>query len=179
MTVNILIQIDKLVQLLESPVFTCTLYQPPISALTNKTHARPPAPTPRTREIPAPLQMPLRAAHAPPAILGLCRAEEPPQQRQLDRIPPHRAKTVCCPALMLPCLSPLAVQTTAKVLWSGLLPLYLNPKPVICVINRQKLYLYRLPLTPSCVLRPLAARRHPDRPASTGRIGSRAARTES
>lgn len=26
MTVNILIQIDKLVQLLESPVFTCTVF---------------------------------------------------------------------------------------------------------------------------------------------------------
>jgi hypothetical protein len=29
MTVNILIQIDKLVQLLESPVFTCTVFPHP------------------------------------------------------------------------------------------------------------------------------------------------------
>lgn len=29
MTVNILIQVDKLVQLIESPVFTCQLYSQP------------------------------------------------------------------------------------------------------------------------------------------------------
>lgn len=30
MTVNMLIQIDKLVQLLESPVFTCTVFLPSV-----------------------------------------------------------------------------------------------------------------------------------------------------
>lgn len=33
MTVNMLIQIDKLVQLLESPVFTCKLHPPPVNPL--------------------------------------------------------------------------------------------------------------------------------------------------
>jgi hypothetical protein len=37
MTVNTLIQIDKLVQLLESPVFTCTLYSQRSDSVTNRT----------------------------------------------------------------------------------------------------------------------------------------------
>lgn len=44
MTVNMLIQIDKLVQLLESPVFTCTF---PICHLIPEANPnRPPPPTP-------------------------------------------------------------------------------------------------------------------------------------
>lgn len=53
MTVNMLIQIDKLVQLLESPVFTCTSLS--ITKPQHLTTHRPPPPTPRARKTPFPL----------------------------------------------------------------------------------------------------------------------------
>jgi hypothetical protein len=53
MTVNMLIQIDKLVQLLESPVFTCTSLS--ITKPQHLTIQRPPPPTPRARKTPFPL----------------------------------------------------------------------------------------------------------------------------
>lgn len=96
MTVNMLIQIDKLVQLLESPVFTCKSV-PSISRphIPNPAPFRPPPPTPRTRKIPLPLQMPLRRPHAPPPELRLRRTEKPPKQRQQHRLSPHRIPQVC------------------------------------------------------------------------------------
>lgn len=55
MTVNMLIQIDKLVQLLESPVFTCTVLLPVSSKSLANTSFRPSSATPRTRKIPLPV----------------------------------------------------------------------------------------------------------------------------
>lgn len=96
MTVNILIQIDKLVQLLESPVFTC-LYPHQYRAKTGYSAdmCRPAAATTGTGQIPSSVQMPLWAANAPPTVIRLRRSQEPTEQRQLDRISAHRTKTVC------------------------------------------------------------------------------------
>lgn len=76
MTVNMLIQIDKLVQLLESPVFTCT---PLLSISTSRILIgnRSSSPTPRTGEISLSLQMPLRRPDALTTKFRLRRAEKP------------------------------------------------------------------------------------------------------
>ena len=84
MTVNMLIQIDKLVQLLESPVFTCKHCCHHDRNPTD-TDNRPPPATPRTRPLPLPLQMSLRSSHAPPSIISLCCAQKPSQQRISNR----------------------------------------------------------------------------------------------
>ena len=75
MTVNMLIQIDKLVQLLESPVFTC------MSIIwrfvwTSLTWDRPPSAAPRARKVPTFVQMSLWATYATPSILCIRSAEE-------------------------------------------------------------------------------------------------------
>lgn len=72
-TVQMLVQIDKLVQLIESPVFTCTLFAPPnpILCTVAQFSDRYPTPTPRTREIPLSLQMPLWHPNAPPSKFRL------------------------------------------------------------------------------------------------------------
>lgn len=70
MTVALLVQIDKLVMLIESPVFTCkridrTPYGP---SLTDHLPACSSAiATPRARETPLPLQVSIRPAYASPA----------------------------------------------------------------------------------------------------------------
>lgn len=90
MTVNMLIQIDKLVQLLESPVFTCMLtWRSFINPVILTSHRSPPS-TPRAREIPLSLQMPLRRPDAPPPKLRLRSPQESPQQRQQHRLPTRR-----------------------------------------------------------------------------------------
>lgn len=87
MTVNMLIQIDKLVQLLESPVFTCKhptrLYYSPL------TNGRSTSPAPRTRSLSLPLQVPLRTAHAAPTVVRFCGAQEPPQLGFSNRVAAH------------------------------------------------------------------------------------------
>ncbi len=96
MTVNILIQIDKLVQLLESPVFTCMSAS--LSRFTSADNLnRLETPTSRARTIPTSIQVPLRPSDAPPAVLGLCRPQEPPKQCQLDWLPAHCPKAVGVP----------------------------------------------------------------------------------
>lgn len=107
MTVNMLIQIDKLVQLLESPVFTCkTIHHPPTIDPSLTHPNRSPPPTSRTRKISLPLQMPLRRAHAPPAKLGLRRAEKPSKQRQQHRVSPRWTAQVCIRKCRHPSLRP-------------------------------------------------------------------------
>lgn len=75
MTVNMLIQIDKLVQLLESPVFTCMLPHLILEYL-SLTLNRPPASTSGTGEVSAPIQVPLWASHATSTVISLCRIEK-------------------------------------------------------------------------------------------------------
>jgi hypothetical protein len=82
MTVNMLIQIDKLVQLLESPVFTCTFLSINTTPISEANPNRSPSPAPRTRKIPLPLQMSLRRPDAPAPELCLRRPQEPSKQRQ-------------------------------------------------------------------------------------------------
>lgn len=94
MTVNMLIQIDKLVQLLESPVFTCKSISTGKYPASLTLNVRSPPPTPRTRTLPPPLQMPLRRPNAPPPVLRLRGPKEPSKQRQRNRLPPHRAPHV-------------------------------------------------------------------------------------
>ena len=74
MTVNMLIQIDKLVQLLESPVFTCK-YRP---ASYNRllTLFRPSASTSRARKISSFVQVPVRSLDAIASVICLCSIEE-------------------------------------------------------------------------------------------------------
>ena len=78
MTVNMLIQIDKLVQLLESPVFTCTFL---IGRLvwTSLIWDRPSPAAPRARKVPTFVQVSLRATYATPSILCIRSAEESPE----------------------------------------------------------------------------------------------------
>jgi hypothetical protein len=75
MTVNMLIQIDKLVQLLESPVFTCKLFTTAIIAKMLTFH-RPPTTTTGTRQVPTLIQMLVWCSHAPSSKLGICCFEE-------------------------------------------------------------------------------------------------------
>lgn len=107
MTVNMLIQIDKLVQLLESPVFTCTSPSHSYSFPPSKNRliriGRPPSPTPRAGKVPPSLQMPLRPPDAPPPVLRLRGAEEPSEQRQRHRLSPHRPASVRVLLLPIPC----------------------------------------------------------------------------
>lgn len=77
MTVNMLIQIDKLVQLLESPVFTCKLPNPVNYTLyLTDDKIRSQTPTIRTRSFPVSVQMPLWYPYAPSSIRCVCSAEE-------------------------------------------------------------------------------------------------------
>lgn len=83
MTVNMLIQIDKLVQLLESPVFTCKyLSETSMDILTTPSSS--PNSAARTREIPISIQMPLWIAHALASIVRLRSFEEQTEQCQCD-----------------------------------------------------------------------------------------------
>lgn len=77
MTVNMLIQIDKLVQLLESPVFTC---MPTFSAATDDADSsRSTFTTSGTREVSTSLQMPIRCSYATSTIIRICSVEESPE----------------------------------------------------------------------------------------------------
>ncbi len=98
MTVNMLIQIDKLVQLLESPVFTCQSCS--LGGLKILIFPRFTITAPRTGKIPPSLQMSLRGAHAAPSVLCFCSTEEPLEQRQRYRLPSHRPTNVCCSLLL-------------------------------------------------------------------------------
>jgi len=77
MTVNMLIQIDKLVQLLESPVFTCK-YLTVAPDLANKNGSLTDS-TPRTGKISLPLQVPLRPIDVVTTIISIRRSEEQAQ----------------------------------------------------------------------------------------------------
>lgn len=106
-TVQLLVQVDKLVQLIESPVFTCEASVPLPLSLANQFHLRPPTTTVRAREIPTLVQMFVRAPHATPPKLRFPRPSEPPRRRQLRGLPAHSTKVVsslCAP-------SPLCVKT--------------------------------------------------------------------
>jgi hypothetical protein len=86
MTVNMLIQIDKLVQLIESPVFTCTFLRPLFRCgwLANGwvlcEPLRPSSPAAGAGEIPTPIQVPLRTSDAAAAVVGICSPKEQTQQ---------------------------------------------------------------------------------------------------
>jgi len=92
MTVNMLIQIDKLVQLIESPVFTCMFLKP--SQCSSDVAHRPANAAPRARKISAPLQVPIRPPDASPTVLCVCCPQESLEQRLRNRIPPHSAPNV-------------------------------------------------------------------------------------
>lgn len=93
MTVNMLIQIDKLVQLLESPVFTCksdfVCFEDGIKIPSLMNALRSPSATPGTGPISVSIQMPLRAADAAPSILRLWSVEESSKQCFRNRIAQH------------------------------------------------------------------------------------------
>lgn len=74
MTVNMLIQIDKLVQLLESPVFTCMKQPYPANNLL--TSHRSPTTASGAGKAPSPLQMPLRFTNAPSSVICIRSTKE-------------------------------------------------------------------------------------------------------
>jgi vacuole morphology and inheritance protein 14 len=74
MTLNMLIQIDKLVQLLESPVFTC-LFSFLFLCIPTNFH-RSSVTTPGARPSSVPIQVPLWFAHASSSVLCLCYSKE-------------------------------------------------------------------------------------------------------
>lgn len=76
MTVNILIQIDKLVQLIESPVFTCEFLLPLRMPHTPANGSRPPFTAAGAGKVSPSVQMPLRPPHAFTAVFRLRRLEE-------------------------------------------------------------------------------------------------------
>lgn len=79
MTVNMLIQIDKLVQLLESPVFTCKSHNKYLDPLLTKLRSS--APTTRTGKIPSSIQVPLWGSDAPATVVCIRGTQEPFEQR--------------------------------------------------------------------------------------------------
>lgn len=81
MTVNTLIQIDKLVQLLESPVFTCKLQKALHRRASTDQVSRSPHPAPGTREISTLVQVSLRSPHASATIISVCSTQEQAEQR--------------------------------------------------------------------------------------------------
>ena len=95
MTVNILIQVDKLVQLIESPVFTCMLLG--FSAVYQATNLSPrsSAPTLGTGKVPILIQVYVRNFNVTTAVICLRCFEESTQQREFDRISTCGSTQVC------------------------------------------------------------------------------------
>jgi hypothetical protein len=78
-----LIQVDKLVQLIESPVFTCKSVRCVYDNRQANQLSRSPPTVVRAREVSVPVQVHVRHLDASSAILGICRSEESSQQCQL------------------------------------------------------------------------------------------------
>ncbi len=57
-------------------------------------------------EVPAFVQVPVRPAHAAAAVVSLCRAQEPPEQRERDWIPAHCSAPVSLVFFLLCSLVP-------------------------------------------------------------------------
>jgi hypothetical protein len=97
MTVNMLIQIDKLVQLLESPVFTCRSLFAYISTgflrlwfiAKMLIHGRSPLAAAGTRPISVSVQVSLWPSDAPTSVVRICGAEESAQLGVGHRPPAH------------------------------------------------------------------------------------------
>lgn len=96
-TVQLLVQVDKLVQLIESPVFTCEASVHPPLSLAKPFYYRPPTTTPGAREIPTPFQVSVRAPHASSPKLRFPCTPEPARRRQLCGLPAHSTKVVSFP----------------------------------------------------------------------------------
>ena len=98
MTVNVLIQIDKLVQLLESPVFTCmwlSAFVLRLFMLLFANCSRSPPAALGTRQASPPLQVPLWVAHVAAPVIRLRRSQKSSEQRQFDWLPSRSStKTV-------------------------------------------------------------------------------------
>lgn len=92
---QLLVQVDKLVQLIESPVFTCK-HSPYLclSPLTNCIFTRPPITAARTRAIPLSLQVPVRAANAASAKQRVSVLAEPTECCELRWLSSYRSKIV-------------------------------------------------------------------------------------
>lgn len=91
-TVQFLIQVDKLVQILESPVFTCN----PLVTLANDRFE---IAASRTGEIPIPFQMSIRTTHAPSSILRIRNPPQSSKQYKPNRLPPPLPSTVFIPTI--------------------------------------------------------------------------------
>ena len=90
-----LVQIDKLVQLIESPVFTCEIFTHPEEAgLITLFVVRPSPPTVGTREIPASVQMLVRDIDATATEFSLCVAPQQIECCQFCRVPLYCTQTV-------------------------------------------------------------------------------------
>lgn len=77
-TVALLVQIDKLVQLIESPVFTCEFYRGVLCSVgpTRNPNCRPETTTPRAGEISVPFQVFVRPIDAAATKFGVCLSEK-------------------------------------------------------------------------------------------------------
>lgn len=100
MTVNMLIQIDKLVQLLESPVFTCKVLKSKniFRSLTCKRFATSAS---RTGKVSTFVQVSLWAFDVASSIIRFRRIEESTEQRQRNWLSTHRPTNVRYKSLML------------------------------------------------------------------------------
>lgn len=93
MTVNMLIQIDKLVQLLESPVFTCECHCIEYCIIASN-FGRSSSSALGAGEVSTSIQVSLRALDALTSICSLRSSQEPPQQRQRNRLSPYCPQNV-------------------------------------------------------------------------------------
>lgn len=93
-TVPLLVQVDKLVQLIESPVFTCvSLCITPRTLLTSQP-LRPTTTAAGAGEIPTPLQVSIWLINGATTELRFRLVAKSTQRSELSRVPPHRAQIV-------------------------------------------------------------------------------------
>ena len=95
-TVNILIQVDKLVQLLESPVFTC-MY---LYGLGSADLFSPPNSTSRTRKISISLQVSLWPSYASSTIISFCCPQKQTQQCECNCTDTYTYWSTFCKAIV-------------------------------------------------------------------------------
>lgn len=96
MTVALLVQIDKLVQLIESPVFTCEFHRniPCNVRLTCGSVCRPKTPTSRAGEISVPFQVFVRPADVTATKFSVRLSKKQTQRSQLLWLLAYRTKIV-------------------------------------------------------------------------------------
>jgi hypothetical protein len=123
-TVQLLVQIDRLVQLIESPIFTCESSHSPRQQCLTRTRRSPPS-TPRTGETPLPLQVPVWTLDASATKYCVWFVEESVERCKLDGLYSLKSSRVNI------CLQILAESLTFLVANSAVSTMASRSKPPI------------------------------------------------